>query len=203
MNPFYDPPPGAITFSVDAPGESFYIEVEKIIHYTNLGMPVPMRRANMPEAFLPDVHPEVIQGMATNICYYVGSIADKTHAVAFHVLWNEPAPGLTRALLMPGEGELCAPLVAQLMTHLQKTYRTRLRLDNAPQPTTHRVKAHADARQRLRERQSKEENRNQWEGEYLDEKRLVDFDTMASGPDELYRKNVWDPFNRERRGKRK
>ena len=130
MNPFYDPPPGSYAFTVDADGELFFIEVTTILHHTNdLGLPVPLRRANMPEAFGPDVHPEVIQGLGHHIWYYVGSISEGTHATAFRLYWRVPALGVTRAVIVPGAGEICAKMVAELVRLLQKTYGTHLRLD--------------------------------------------------------------------------
>lgn len=154
MNPFYQPPPGAIAFSVDTDGERFFVEVERIIYYTDsLGLPVPLRRANMPEAFGPDVHPEVIQGLAHHMWYYVGSISEGTHATAFRLYWRVPALGVTRAVIVPGAGEICAKMVAELVRQLQRTYGTHLRMDEvtpSPPELESKLKARVKEFHRLR-----------------------------------------------------
>jgi len=68
---------------------------------------------------------------------------------------------------------------------------------SSPTSSTGRVKAHAAALQRLRDKQDKEENFHQWEQEYLKEKGWANFVGMDSSPRELYRGSVWRPFMKE------
>jgi hypothetical protein len=141
LNPFYHPLPGARSFSVDTDGERFLSEVEKIIYYMNglgakdLGISAPLHRANLPERFGSDVPAEVVKGLATHLMYYFGSIVE-SYVVAFFLHWNEPAPGLTRAVIVPGGGELGTTLVAVLTTQLQRMFGPALRMDEADATST-------------------------------------------------------------------